>query len=49
MIVYFYRTEPATPPLGEKIVIESGILYLVANTSGPKIDKILETVRATAQ
>lgn len=50
VVVYFYRTTPATPPTGgQEVVIPSGSLYIVTNASGPRIDQIVETITTSVR
>lgn len=50
VLVYFYRTTPANPPSNsQQIVGASGSIYVVANSTGSRIDQIVETIKATAR
>lgn len=50
VVVYFYKTSPANPPLGsQQIILANGSVYIVKNGSGPKVDQIIETIQASAK
>ncbi len=48
--LYFYRTTPATPPeWSQAMEIQNGTLYIVARSTWARVDKIVETIKASAQ
>ncbi len=48
--IYFYKTPPATPPVGaQAIEIKNGTIYVVSRTTGTRVDSILEAVKASVQ
>ncbi len=50
IVTYFYKAPPSNPPEGSVLLIlENGSLYARANSSSPKSEKIMETIKASAK
>lgn len=47
--VSFYRTEPAETPVGKKVIVTKGVLYVEGDTTNPKLAKIIDTIVASAK
>lgn len=48
--VYFYKNEPANPPVGTKIITKNGVAFVaLQNTNNPKIQKIFDTIISTIE